>query len=182
MRCSSLCTALLAAAFLATSAAQAATPLPLATAPPPKLPTKRLHVDLQVEVNKLGQVVRVPHGNLSGDTTFDMIAMGNALQMWIRDVHGSKVTAVVGLYKVNYDYDPSTQKVKRSFNLLKRGGSWGNDPGAATKMLSNARKAAQDAIIKLKKQQQDDQNKNLPDINGILKQSVKPTAKPTPHA
>ena len=163
--------------------AAAATPAPL---PTPKLPTKALHAQLQVEVNKLGQVVRVPHGSLSGDVPFDTMVMGNALQMWIRDQRGKTLTAIVGLYRVNYDYNPSTHGVKRSVTLLKRGGSWANEPGAATKIVNDAKKqaqAAQAALAKLKaaQQKQAESNPNLPDINAALKRSRSPSPTPSPH-
>src|SRR5579864_7257638 len=97
----SLRIAALASALLSfpIAAAAAAAPAPM---PTPKLPNKALHAQLQVEVNKLGQVVRVPHGNLSGDVPFDTVVMGNALQMWIRDARGKTITAIVGLYRVSY--------------------------------------------------------------------------------
>ncbi len=167
---------------LAAAAASAPTPVPT-----PKLPSKALHVDLQVEVNKLGQVVRVLHGNLSNDAPFDTMAMGNALQMWIRDRRGKTITAIVGLYRVNYDYNPKDHSVKRTFSLIKRGGSWANESGAASKIVSDAKKqaqAAQEALARLKaeKQKQAEQNKDLPDINAALKKSLsKPTASPSPH-
>ncbi len=176
----------LAGALLAFPATAAAANAP-AAAPTPKLPSKALHVDLQVEVNKLGQVVHVLHGNLSGDAPFDTMVMGNALQMWIRDQRGAAVTAIVGLYRVNYDYNPATHSVKRTFSLIKRGGSWANQPGAASKIIADAKKqaqAAQEALARLKAEQQKqaEQNKNLPDINAALKKSVtKPTASPSPH-
>jgi hypothetical protein len=184
MRSRPYCIAALAAALLAFPAAAFAASTP-APAPSPKLPSKPLHVDLQVEVNKLGQVVRVLHGNLSGDGPFDTMAMGNALQMWIREQHGNTITAVVGLYKVNYSYDPKTQKVKRTFALFKRGGNWANEPGAATKIVSDAKKqaeAAAAALAKLKADQQKKaaENPNLPDINAALKKS-RATPSPSPR-
>lgn len=176
--------AALAAALLCfpLAAAAATTPAPL---PSPKLPTKALHVELQVEVNKLGQVVRVLHGNLSGDPPFDTMVMGNALQMWIRDQRGKTITAIVGLYKVRYDYNPKTHSVKRTFALFKRGGSWANEPGAAIRIVSDARKQAQAAaaaLAKLKAQQQKqaEQNPNLPDVNAAVKRS-RATPSPSPH-
>ncbi len=184
MRSRLYCIAALAAALLAfpLTAWGASTPAPM---PSPKLPSKALHVDLQVEVNKLGQVVRVLHGNLSGDGPFDTMVMGNALQMWIRDQRGKTVTAIVGLYKVHYDYNPSTHAVKRTFALIKRGGSWANEPGAATKIMSDAKKqaeAAAAALAKLKADQQKKaaENPNLPDINAALKRS-RATASPSPR-
>src|SRR5437764_14004515 len=103
MRSRLYCIAAFAAALLAfpLTAGAAAAPAPM---PSPKLPSKPLHVELAVEVNKAGQVVRVLHGNLSGDASFDTMVMGNALQMWIRDQRGKTVTAIVGPYKVHYDY------------------------------------------------------------------------------
>jgi hypothetical protein len=184
MRSKLYCIAALAAALLAFPLTAAAAPTP-APVPSPKLPSKPLHAELQVEVNKLGQVVRVLHGNLSGDAPFDTMAMGNALQMWIREQHGNTITAVVGLYKVNYNYDPKTQKVKRTFALFKRGGNWANEPGAATKIVSDAKKEAQAtaaALAKLKADQQkkNAENPNLPDINAALKKS-RATPSPSPH-
>ncbi len=184
MRSRLYCIAALAAALLAFPLAAPAAPTP-APMPSPKLPAKPLHVELQVEVNKLGQVVRVLHGSLSGDGPFDTMAMGNALQMWIRDQRGKTITAVVGLYKVHYDYDPKTQKVKRTFALFKRGGNWANEPGAATKIVSDAKKEAEAtaaAIAKLKADQQKKaaENPNLPDINAALKKS-RATPTPSPH-
>ncbi len=178
------CVAALAAALLAfpLAAAAGSTPAPL---PSPKLPSKPLSAQLQVEVNRLGQVVRVLHGTLSGDQAFDTMAMGNALQMWIREQRGNTITAVVGLYKVNYNYDPKTQKVRRTFTLFKRGGGWADEPGAATKIVSDAKKEAQAAAAALAKLKADQQKKNaenpnLPDINAALKKSrAKPT--PSPH-
>ena len=184
MRSKLYCMAALAAALLVFPLTAAAAPTP-APIPSPKFPSKPLHVELQVEVNKLGQVVRVLHGTLSGDGPFDTMVMGNALQMWIRDQRGKTITAVVGLYKVHYDYDPKAQKVRRTFALFKRGGSWANEPGAATKILSDAKREAQEtaaAIAKLKAEQQKKaaENPNLPDINAALRKSrAKPT--PSPH-
>ncbi|HEX5274691.1 MAG TPA: hypothetical protein VFW34_05390 [Candidatus Rubrimentiphilum sp.] len=184
MRSKLYCIAALAAALLVLPLAAAAAPKP-APVPSPKLPSKPLHAQLQVEVNKLGQVVRVLHGNLSGDAPFDTMAMGNALQMWIREQHGKTITAVVGLYKVDYDYNPKTQKVRRTFALFKRGGSWANEQGAAIKIMSDAKKEAQAtaaALAKLKADQQkkNAENPNLPDINAALRRS-RATPSPSPH-
>jgi len=176
--------AALAAALLAFPLTAYAAPAP-SPMPTPKLPSKPLHVELQVEVNKLGQVVRVLHGSLSGDGPFDTMTMGNALQMWIRDQRGKTLTAVVGLYKVHYDYNPATHAVKRTFSLFKRGGNWANEPGAATKIVSDAKKEAAAiaaAIAKLKAEQQKKAaaDPNLPDINAALKRS-RATPSPSPH-
>ncbi|HEV2262577.1 MAG TPA: hypothetical protein VGR69_09865 [Candidatus Rubrimentiphilum sp.] len=148
----------------------------------PKLPNKPLHVDLQVEVNSKGQVVRVPHGNLSGDAAFDTMTMGNALQMWIRRPDGS---ATAGLFRVDYNYDPKAPKdhdVSRRVTLLSRGGKWAGESGAATLMMAALQRQRDAALAKLREEQrkkEDEQSKNLPDINGIVKRSVLKTS-PSP--
>lgn len=174
-----LTSAALACAFLAAPAA-AATPPPPRPMPTPVLPNKPLHVQLQVEVNKYGQVVRVMHGNLSGDRPFDIMVLGNAMQMWIRHPDGS---AQSGLYRVNYDYDPHTRNVSRAPSLIKPGGNWANSPGAATLIVKDAKRQtaalekrlrADEAARKAK------EAKNLPDINAAVKRAMaKP--KPTPQ-
>src|SRR5579884_3446852 len=101
---------LVAAVLAAPSAAWAAnqpSPIPI---PTPNLPNKALHATVDVEVNGKGQVVRIKGGQLSHDSVFDTMTIGNALQMWIRHPDG---TAEVGLYRVDYTYDPHTHNVTR---------------------------------------------------------------------
>ena len=90
---------------------------------------------------------------------------------------GSSVpgTATVGLYRVNYDYDPKTQKVSRRISLVSAGGNWGNEEGAANVMMETARKQALE--MEHKSQQQ---NAKLPSLNDIRGSS--PTPKPPPAA
>ena len=141
-----------------------------ATLPPlPKVP---LHTEVTVEVNKRGQVVRITSTKPCKVTTFNVQTFGNALQMWIRKPDG---TAQVGLYRVSYDYDPSTKNVARHISLVKLGGSWGDAPGAATVMIETAHKQAEEAAIKQRQQQ----NAKLPSLNEI--RGVTPSPKPTLH-
>jgi hypothetical protein len=161
----------------ATVAAPTPTPHPVVL-PSVHFPQKPLHVQLQVEVNKHGQVVRVLHGDLSGDRPFDTMALGNAMQMWIRHPDGS---AVAGLYRVSYDYDPRTRNVNRVPWLIKAGGSWANAPGAATLIMRDAQRQAVELEKRLRAEQQAKQKaaaKNLPDINAAVKRAM---ASPTPH-
>ncbi len=143
------------------------------------LPNKPLHVQLTVEVNKRGQVVRVDHGTLSGNTSYDTMTLGNAMQMWIRRPDGSAQT---GLYRVSYDYDPRTHNVARTPVLLKGGGSWANKPGAATLIIQDARRQVRrlEARLRAEQQQQRKQSaKHLPDINAAVRRAMaKPTHKP----
>jgi hypothetical protein len=161
-------------------ASAAATPKPMPM-PSITLPNKPLHVQLIVEVNKKGQVVRVEHGTLSGDQSYDTMTLGNAMQMWIRRPDGS---AQAGLYRVTYDYDPHTHDVARVPTLMKPGGNWADRPGAATLIIQEARRQLREAQARLKAEQQKQRQqseKNLPDINAAVKRAVaspKPTAKP----
>jgi hypothetical protein len=148
----------------------AATPSPAPVLKPvlPKIP---LHTEVVVEVNKYGQVVRVKSTKPCKVQTFNVQTFGNALQMWIRKPDG---TATVGLYRVNYDYDPKTQKVSRRISLISAGGNWGNEEGAANVMMDTARKQALE--MQHKSQQQNAKLPSLNDIRGT------PTPKPPPAA
>jgi hypothetical protein len=140
--------ALIVAALLAASTvASAATPAPKASGPvrinveqlQPKeiFPKKKLHVEVMVEVNKYGQVARVRSLKPSHDEQFDAHAYGNALQAFIRtpDNH-----VVLGTYRLTYDYDPTSQSVKRDVALVKTGGVNPNAKGAANDMMEIARR------------------------------------------
>jgi hypothetical protein len=148
---------LVAAALLAVSGlASAATPDPRTNAPAPAgsaparinvkdlqpkslFPKKKLHVELVVEVNKFGQVSRVRSIKPSHDVPFDTHAYGNALQAFIRTPDGN---AVVGSYRLTYDYDPKTLRIRRDVALLKEGGVDPNRKGAATEMSEIAHRNA----------------------------------------
>ncbi|MFY9719368.1 MAG: hypothetical protein WAK16_06960, partial [Candidatus Cybelea sp.] len=142
------------------------------TSPPPlhaSLPKFPLHVEVVVEVNSRGQVVRVQSTKPSKIQGFNIQTYGNALQMWIRHPNG---TAQVGLYRVTYDYDPKTQEVTRRVALISAGGSWGNEPGAATVMINLAKKEAEEA-----QHHAAEQNAKLPSLNEI--RGATPSPKPT---
>lgn len=149
--------------------------------PTPKLPARALHSSIIVEVNKRGQVVRIKGGELSHDSVFDTMTIGNALQMWIRRPDGS---AVVGLFRVNYDYDPHTHNVARHVVFVSAGGDWGNDSGAATKMVNAANRETREAYEKLQadeRRREAQSAKHLPDINAAVKRALaSPTSSPQP--
>ncbi len=137
-----------AAVLAASSIASAATlaPRPPATAParvnveklqPRELfPKRPLHVEVIVEVNKYGQVSRVASIKPSHDEQWDAKMYGNALQMFIRTPDGN---AIVGSYRVTYDYDPKRLKVTRNVALVKVGGVDPNRQGAANQMMDIAK-------------------------------------------
>jgi hypothetical protein len=170
---------LLAAVLIAPAAARAVNqPIPM---PTPNLPNRSLHSAIDVEVNKKGQVVRIKGGQLSHDSVFDTLTIGNALQMWIRHPDG---TAEVGIYRVTYDYDPHTHNIARHIAILSHGGNWANDAGAATKMMDAAHRETQEAYERMKaaeKQREAESAKHLPDINAAVKRALaKPTPSPQP--
>jgi hypothetical protein len=171
-RTRALALALCLAAPAAALPAAAATPAPHGTPPPMphiKLPTEPLHSEFVVEVNKKGQVVRVKSLKGTGDKNpfFNAETYGNVLQMWIRHPDG---TAQVGLYRVTYDYDPKTHKIARNIAIVSPGGNWGDDPGAATKMVDDAKKRAEEEAKR--------QSQSLPPLQSIVGPSSSPTHQP----
>jgi hypothetical protein len=137
------------------------------------MPTVPLHVEVVVEVNKLGQVVRIKSTKQSKVPWFNLETIGNAEQMWIRHPDG---TSTVGLFRVTYDFNPKTRKVARNVALITAGGNWGDEPGAANVMVEQAHKQA----LELQHQQQE-QNAKLPSLNQIRgSPSPKPSPKPSP--
>ena len=146
------------------------------------LPKYPLHSEVVVEVNKKGQVVRIKSVKPSKLLSFNYQTYGNALQMWIRKCHtegsSSTCTAEVGLYRITYDYDPKTTNVTRHVAILSHGGSWADEPGAATVMMEMYRKQAEAAAEAERKAQQ--QNTKLPSLNEIRGAGTpKPTLPPT---
>jgi hypothetical protein len=143
-------------------------PAPLPTAktmvPHPPVPTTALHTEFVVEVNAKGQVVRVKSAKGCKDLTYNAQTYGNVLQMWIRHPDGS---AEVGLYRVTYDFNPQTKTVRRGISLVRAGGTWGNEEGAATQMIETAEREAR-AGQKVRSQ-------GLPPLNAIV-------GKPSPSA
>lgn len=129
-----------AAAFtlIAASPAPEATRIDLTKIQPKALlPKAKLHSEFVVEVNKLGQVTRVRSMKGSPDATFNAQTFGNAQQAFIRKADGS---AVVGSYRMVYDYNPATGRVRREALLVKRGGVDPNAKGAALQMEAIARR------------------------------------------
>lgn len=168
-------TAAVLALPLGARAAHAPEPAPF---PSPKLPDKVLHSVIVVEVNNRGQVVRVTGGKLSHDNVFDTMTIGNALQMWIREPDGRSIP---GLFRVTYDYNPRDHKVHRGIALLKTGGAWAHEPGAATRMIETAQEETRRAYARIKAQErrrEAESAKHLPDINAAVKRAL---ATPTPR-
>ncbi len=117
------------------------TPLPLKgpfVLPSPPNPKVPLHSWFVVEVNKHGQVARVNQAQWSDDAHFNHETYGNVVQMWIRKPDG---TALVGLYKVSFDYDPKTLHIARRVALVKAGGNWGDLQGEVYGMMDDIKKA-----------------------------------------
>ncbi|HVS46329.1 MAG TPA: hypothetical protein VMS32_06635 [Verrucomicrobiae bacterium] len=135
-------TTLVRAAALALLSLTIAVPAMAATTAPrpipmPILSKKPLHTEFFVEVNKKGQVVRVKAAKPSTDPQYNSHTYGDVLQMWIRHPDGS---AEVGLYRVNFDFNPKTRMIRRSVSLVKAGGNWGDAQGAALQMMDLAKK------------------------------------------
>ena len=93
--------------------------------------------------------------------------------MWIRKPDGS---AEVGVYRVTYDYEPSTHHVQRHVSLVSKGGSWANDEGAADVMIDTAKKEAA-AAAKQRQSQPQHSSSSLPSLNQI---TGKKTPSPSP--
>jgi hypothetical protein len=136
--------ALLLAAL--TVSALAVAPAPQPTATPHRinlsklqsralLPKQREHTEFIVEINKLGQVTRVRSGKTSKDRAFNTMTYGNVVQAFIRTPDGQ---VVLGTYRLSYDFDPQTGRVRRDVALVSRGGVNPNAPGAAIVILSHA--------------------------------------------
>jgi len=121
----------LAASYLPARAQTAPAPHPSATIAQPKIP---LHAELFVDTNKLGQVSHIVSIKPSKDRGFNTQAYGNAAQAFIRTPSGD---AVAGLYRLTYDYDPATQKVRRTVELVKAGGVDPDAPGIVTMLQKN---------------------------------------------
>jgi hypothetical protein len=132
------------------TAAVAASPAPTAAPTPLRInveklqprwlfPKKKLHVEMIVEVNRLGQVTRVRSIKPSHNQGFDEHAYGNALQAFIRTPDGH---VVLGSYRLIYDYDPKTLRIRRDVVLVRTGGVDPNAEGAALEMMDIVRRNA----------------------------------------
>lgn len=149
---------LVPAGAFAAPAVQHIKPRPL---PTPNLPNYPLHTEFQVEVNHLGQIVRVKSGKECKYPPFNAMSYGNVLQMFIRRPDGG---ATVGMYRVTYDYNPKTKNVHRGIQLLSEGGAWANDEGAVIQMMRVDQKNRE-------------RHRGLPGLDQIIKPTPKP-AKP----
>jgi len=134
------------------------------------LPTKPLHDDFIVAINKKGQVARVLSGHRSGNTAFDEHTYGNALQMFIRTTDGR---VVLGKYRVNYDYDPHTERIRRTIALVSTGGVDPNAVGAVADMLKHAHKAPA-AVIPAPTSGPSFNTNDMPSLNEVFGPSPKP--------
>jgi hypothetical protein len=101
------------------------------------LPKVPLHTEYIVAVNKLGQVTHVLSGKVSKDKTYNLQTYGNAIQAFIRTPDGK---AISGRYKLTYDYNPKTTRVRRDVALVATGTVDANAPGAVTQMYADVRK------------------------------------------
>jgi hypothetical protein len=101
------------------------------------LPKKNEHTEFVVEINRLGQVARVRSGKSSDFPPFNAQTYGNALQAFIRTPDGK---AIPGTYRLTYDYDVKSARVRRNVALLHAGGVNPNAAGAASDMMKIAAK------------------------------------------
>ncbi|MDQ2662959.1 MAG: hypothetical protein M3Y18_02855 [Candidatus Eremiobacteraeota bacterium] len=143
----------------------------------PAAPKTRMHVEFNVEVNSKGQVVAVKSGKSSPDDMLNAELYGNVLQIFIRRPDGS---AVPGLYRVGYDYEPVHKKITRKVALIYKSNKWANRQGAANQMMDVVQRQyrAYAARQKQAAAHRAQQAKNLPSLDKI----TKPTASPSPHA
>lgn len=172
--------ALAAIAAASTIPALAATPSPAPhpiALPSPHLPPVPLHAEYVVAVNKRGQVVAILSGHGTKYDTFNSQTYGNAAQMWIRKADG---TAVVGKFRVTYDYNPKTRLVARKISLISVGGNWGDKEGAANVMLDTAKKEAAAYAAWKAQQQKNASGANLPSLNDITGKTAAPSPTPKP--
>lgn len=139
------------------------------------VPSVALHAMYTVETNKLGQVVRVVSAQASKDERFNTVTRGNAMQAFIRRPDG---TAVAGVYKLIYDYSPTTKDVHRDVQLVRAGGVDPNAKGAVVVELEKAKshpEASPDPLQEAKKATAAGANSNLPDFSHIVS-SPQPSA------
>jgi hypothetical protein len=71
----------------------------------------------------------------SDSATFNGQTYGNALQAFIRTPDGN---VVVGTYRLTYDFDPKTARVRRDVSLLSQGGVNPDAEGAALVLMDKA--------------------------------------------
>jgi hypothetical protein len=101
------------------------------------LPKHDEHTEFLVDVNRLGQVTRVIRQRASDNAIFNTQTYGNALQTFIRTPDGH---VILGQYRLTYDFDPKTARVRRDVSLVRQGGVDPNAKGAAAAMFEQGRK------------------------------------------
>jgi hypothetical protein len=136
------------------------------------LPKRPEHQEYVVEINKYGQVARVRSERGNGDPTFNAQTYGNALQAFIRTPDGH---VVVGTYRLTYDFDPKTARVRRDVTLLRQGGVDPDAQGAVADMLSKVHPHTPPPIAPGAGSAIDP--RALPDLNRLSP----PTASPSPQ-
>jgi hypothetical protein len=152
-------------------AAFAATPAPASrahAAAAALVPKKVEHAEYVVTINKLGQVSRITSAKPSDNALFNTQTYGNAQQAFIRTPDGH---VVVGSYRLTYDFDPKTARVRRDVTLVRQGGVDPDAKGLAADIMERARAGA------LPNPAASINPRDLPDLNGILE----PTPTPSPH-
>jgi hypothetical protein len=174
----------LALAALLPTLAAAATPTPHPDARParvdvtkvqPKslLPKKAEHTEYVVDINKLGQVTRIDSKKSSDSATFNAQTYGNALQTFIRTPDGG---VVLGSYRLTYDFDPKTARVRRDVTLVHQGGVNPDATGAADDLMAKSHAQAISPKISPTAGAAIDP-RSLPDLNRV----IAPTATPQPR-
>ncbi len=138
------------------------------------LPKHAEHAEYVVEINKLGQVTRIRSGRSSDSPTFNGQTYGNALQAFIRTPDGH---VVVGTYRLTYDFDPKTARVRRDVSLLHQGGVDPDAKGAALVLLEKAHAAHPITPNIAPGPAASIDPRSLPDLPSI----AEPTPLPTPH-
>jgi hypothetical protein len=133
------------------------------------LPKKPEHTDYTVEINKLGQVTRITSQHRSDNATFNAQTYGNALQTFIRTPDGH---VVLGTYRLTYDYDPKTTRVRRDVSLVRQGGVNPDAKGAAAELIEHANLHP----VEPPNPQSSVDPRSLPDLKGI----TVPTPAPSP--
>jgi hypothetical protein len=174
-----LCAALAALTLIAATPAPVKTPYRIdVTKIQPKalLPKGPLHTEYIVAINKLGQVTKIVSGKPSKDKTFNLQTVGNALQAFIRTPDDK---AIPGTYRLTYDYNPQTTRVRRDVALVHAGGVDPNARGAALKMMDDVQKFAKAHPAAAAAAEKEDQQHavpltqastgKLPDLNNILR-------------
>ncbi len=162
--------------------APAATPAPRTSAPArvdltkvqPKalLPKHPEHSEYVVEINRLGQVARVRSARPSSDKTFNAQTYGNALQAFIRTPDGQ---VVLGTYRLTYDFDPKTARVRRDVTLVTQGGVDPDARGAALSLMDKAHHVPPGSAAPGPAASIDPHS--LPDLDSV----IGPVPTPSPH-